>query len=186
MMDHGNRVTFNNITLEGIPLPTYTITCIPPYNGKVEPSGIIELFRGEKVEFQIMSDEGYELTDTQLDGISVMSQLIRTENNNSLFRLQEISSDHELSVVFSSVSQEDTERHLLISPNPAQNQVSVKADRFIHRIEMSTLNGQLVFRATYPDPEVVVLDISGLNNGLYVVVVYTENAIYAGKLFVAR
>jgi hypothetical protein len=186
MMDHGNRVTFNNITLEGIPLPTYTITCIPPYNGKVEPSGIIELFRGEKVEFQIMSDEGYELTDIQLDGISVMSQLIRTENNNSLFRLQEISSDHELSVVFSSVSQEDTERHLLISPNPAQNQVSVKADRFIHRIEMSTLNGQLVFRATYPDPEVVVLDISGLNNGLYVVVVYTENAIYAGKLFVAR
>jgi hypothetical protein len=186
-MDFGKRITFNNISLEGIPMVTHIINCTPTTNGKVEPSGIIKLFQGDDVHFYIMPEDGFELEDIILDGISVESQISWIGQNKAHYCLENIHSDHDLKVTFSAILTDEKKHQVVLSPNPAFHTVKVESIRTINKIELSTLGGEIVYRQTFTEKEVeATIDIANLNNGIYIVSVYTVEGRFARKLFVTR
>ncbi len=52
-------------------LRTYTITATAGEGGSISPEGEVEVEHGSNQEFQITPDEGYEIEDVLVDGISV-------------------------------------------------------------------------------------------------------------------
>lgn len=52
-------------------IPTYTVTAIADSHGVISPSGDISVNEGDSLIFEITADDGYEIADVLVDGLSV-------------------------------------------------------------------------------------------------------------------
>jgi len=78
---------------------------------------------------------------------------------------------------------------LLITPNPAFNQVSVSiVDNLTlksYYVVIQSVEGKILSR--YTDPEFpFLIDVSGMKNGIYLVSVTTEKGVASGKMVISR
>ena len=76
-------------------------------------------------------------------------------------------------------------RALQLNPNPAQGQVSVIAQEGVRLIEVADMSGRVLLQKPFDGmEESVVLDISRLPVGTYIVKVATNHTTATGKLVV--
>ncbi|HPI71697.1 MAG TPA: hypothetical protein PLF99_10230, partial [Tenuifilaceae bacterium] len=66
--DEGNRVTFNNISIDGVSLEAYTIAATTGAYGSINPHGNIGVYHGVDQPFIITPDEGYAIKNVTIDG----------------------------------------------------------------------------------------------------------------------
>jgi len=90
--------TFNNVTTDHTitvtfkALPSYTLTAAAGDHGSISPSGSLTVYQGENQSFTMVPDNGYQVADVLVDGVSQGGVTSITLNN--------IGSDHDISVVF--------------------------------------------------------------------------------------
>ena len=92
--NHTISVTFRATGGEPDPEPeTYTITAEAGAGGSIDPSGDVTVEKGASQTFTITPDEGYEIADVQVDGVSV------TVTDNS-YTFTGVQANHTISVTF--------------------------------------------------------------------------------------
>ena len=92
--DHTISVTFQKTGGEPEPEPeTYTITAEAGAGGSIDPSGDVTVEKGASQTFTITPDDGYEIADVQVDGVSV------TVTDNS-YTFTGVQANHTISVTF--------------------------------------------------------------------------------------
>ena len=94
--NHSISVTFQETGGEPEPEPeTYTITASAGEGGGITPTGSVTAHEGADQTFTITPDEGYEIADVIVDGVSVLNQL--SGNSYTFTGVQE---NHTISVTF--------------------------------------------------------------------------------------
>lgn len=108
IMQDGSEYTFENVTeahaIEAVFTATskrtkYTIKASANTGGELSPSGNVDVFKGEAQTFAIVADDGFEIIDMVVDGISVGRAVSYTFEN--------VIEDHSLEVVFAAIVPND-------------------------------------------------------------------------------
>jgi len=68
---------------------------------------------------------------------------------------------------------------VMLFPNPAQNEISLKIDALISNIEILDFKGMVIMESKEEK-----IDISGLTQGIYLAKVFTQNGEYFMRPFV--
>ncbi len=170
--------TFENVTADGhtihatFDIHTYDVEISAEGNGTVEPEGMVTVDHGEDVIITFTPDEEHHLADIQVNGESVDQEEVVNE-----FLLIDITSDMTVHGIFDySTSIDIVEDHpeLQIYPNPAQDYVTVSADERIMNIRLFNTIGQKMIHVNADGYEEVI-DLSGLQNGMYLLQVQFRN-----------
>jgi hypothetical protein len=74
---------------------------------------------------------------------------------------------------------------LRLFPNPARDQFTITHSSRINQVVISDITGR-AFQTLYPDGHEVRVDTAIMNNGIYIVSVYTENGLAINKLQVQK
>ena len=77
---------------------TYSVVLTAGKGGSIEPSGRVEAAQGESLSFALVPDEGYELAEVRIDGVSV--------GQTAEYTLTDISGDHSVYAVFAAIPEE--------------------------------------------------------------------------------
>ena len=72
---------------------------------------------------------------------------------------------------------------ITISPNPAVNRIEIKGSKIIN-IKIYSITGSLLKETTVADTDEIVIDISSLSSGIYMVKIKTETAEVTKKVIV--
>ena len=75
-------------------------------DGSVEPSGVVEVERGDTITFEITADDEYHIADVQLDGVTVDG--FKAEQKKASYTVRRINKDQSLDVFFKKDSYEIT------------------------------------------------------------------------------
>lgn len=88
----------------------------------------------------------------------------------------------------SSVSvEEETQTNISLYPNPAANQLNVQLNGTIQAVNIFNTNGQLVYQNTQPNTNVLSIDASDFENGLYILQATTEEGFVINeKVLIAK
>lgn len=78
-----------------------------------------------------------------------------------------------------------SQQQLLIYPNPAKNELNIESE-FIKRVTLYNLVGQLAFEKEILREKNVVIDISQLKEGLYIIQVETKTGIFAKRVSIIQ
>lgn len=73
---------------------------------------------------------------------------------------------------------------LTVYPNPTTGTLIIKGADEITAMELYTMDGALIFRKTYADEKTVTTDLSGFEEGMYVLKVYCGEQLYAERIVV--
>ena len=92
--DHTIHATFE--------IDTYTITAIAGVGGSISPSGLTQVNCGGNLALMIKPDDGYEIDDVLVDGISVISSV-----TNDQYGFTDIRSDHTIHATFGVIESND-------------------------------------------------------------------------------
>ncbi|MFN2396282.1 MAG: CotH kinase family protein [Bacteroidales bacterium] len=186
--DNGDRVTFNNISLSGKSLEAFTVFSEATNNGIVEPVGNIPAWEGSSRDFTITPDPGHRIEKVWLDGFFVNDDLEFKNDSVAVISLNNIQSDHHLFVEFYSEEEmpEPGTPSLVVYPNPTSDRFTVKALYNMQQVDIAAMNGQIVQSFDAGGEKLSELDIASLINGLYVVIVRTDQGVFTEKLQVLK
>jgi Secretion system C-terminal sorting domain len=86
--------------------------------------------------------------------------------------------------VITSVTNPATKGALQVAPNPTTDQatMTLPATESIQSFQLYTLDGRLINTSFQVDQQVVIMETSNLEAGMYLAVVTTKNGTYTGKL----
>ncbi|WP_373519360.1 PKD domain-containing protein [Pricia sp.] len=108
VMQNVSEYIFENVTeahvIEAVFAATskrtkYTIKASANTGGELSPSGSVDVFKGEAQTFAIVTDDGFEIIDMLVDGISVETAISYTFEN--------VEEDHSFEVVFAEMIPND-------------------------------------------------------------------------------
>lgn len=85
------------ITIKRENLDIYTITASAGEGGTISPEGAVEVVTGHSQDFAISADEGYEIADVVVDGVS--------QGALSTYRFEDVTANHTIEVTFKSVDE---------------------------------------------------------------------------------
>ena len=147
-LDDNNSYTINNVTTEQtinvtFNLITYTITASAENGGTITPSGNVDVNCGESKTFTITANEGYEIADVVVDGLSIGAVASYTftsvsENGHSIVAtFSEIVVVPECNAVTNLTAQVES-YGVLLSWNAAENAISYEIYRNGERFATET------------------------------------------------
>ena len=186
--DEGERVTFNNISLQGTPVGAHVITAAADQHGQIEPSGRIPVYAGDSYTFQVTPDDGYRIVAIYLDGACMVDELSCVADGHGLLTVTNVTEDHYLNVSFS-LDENALEKHedrVALYPNPATHEVRIASLEPMHRVDLLNQHGQLVWSQRNIGGYHLQVDLGGFRNGLYVVRIETDAGVVIKKLQVMR
>jgi hypothetical protein len=185
--DAGNRVTFNNVSLDGVVIDAFNIYAAADHNGSISPRGRVPVYQFGSQDFLITPNENHMIADVFVDGESISDDLIFM-GDTAIYTFSDVRADHHIRGSFSLDTDfiEEQDDNLIIYPNPASYFVSVASPDKINKIEFSDLTGRVVLSHDVLASTGHTVNISHLQNGLYILTVYTENGPKSGKLYVMR
>ena len=186
--DNGDRVTFNNISLMGKSLETFTVLSQSAANGIIEPEGNIPAWEGSSREFTITPDPLYRIENVWLDGVNVIDELIFKNDSVAFISLSNIQSDHHVYVEFFEPEEEPDKvtPQLILYPNPASDRVTINTLHNMHSIDVAGITGQIMMSMRVPETRLHEIDIASLKSGIYIVAVKTDSGVFTQKLLVLK
>jgi len=184
--DAGDRVTFNNISLDGVVLDAFKIHASSGNNGSIIPSGVIPVHQYGNKDFYIVPNGNHQIADVIVDGKSVMDDLVLS-GDTAMYSFTDVKTDHSIRVVFvlDDAFFDDDER-LIIYPNPVNDLVSIASKELIHSVELSDLSGRVLKRFSSVESRQFGFYTGDVRNGVYLVVIYFEKDRVTRKLFIVR
>lgn len=185
--DIGNRVTFNNVSLDGVSMSAYSIQASAGDFGVILPNGNIGVYEGGSQEFVMIADGGHYISDVFVDGESVMDE-VEFENAGSIgyYNFSNIISNHTIHAEFyvvNTIEHPFNESEIQLYPNPAKESVWIKSGIEISKIEIWNITGGLAY-SRKTNGKGFQINISELKPGLYIVRIYTELGVATRKLIV--
>ncbi len=187
--DNGDRVTFNNISITGKSLNAFTVHSQADENGRIVPEGNIPAWEGSSRSFTITPEPRYRIENVWLDGIVVKEDLVYINDSVAVINLNNIQSDHELYAEFFKLEEELPQKDtppLVVYPNPAYDRFTIKSLYNIQRIDIVSINGQIIQSFNPVEAELYEIDIASLISGLYIVIVRTDQGVFTQKLQVLK
>ena len=186
--DDGERVTFNNISLDALPMDVFTVFSSAQQGGKIQPRGFVPVYEGGQISFSIQPDNGYSLQDIHLDGTSLLHTATILADSSVRIDLTDIRNSHQLNVSFEKVAPEETASKdaLLLFPNPTSGKLTISCEYSMEHISISNIAGQVMLSQPIGAVRVYQTDISFLPAGFYLVSVRGEYGIFTRKLKLMR
>lgn len=185
----GNRVTFNNFSLNGVVSMANRINAIATGPGEIYPSGRINLFETEEQTFLLSPKPNHILEDLLLDGESVMEQLSPgLQDHQWLYTFKDPVANHTLEAVFSfDPSLLDEDDGLLIYPNPTQGALYIVSLGEIQKLELFDLKGAKLLERQGIKKNNYTLQTDFLKSGLYLLIITAEEGQrYSRKIQIFR
>ncbi len=185
--DTGNRVTFNNISLDGTVMGAFNIFVSADHNGSITPRGRVPVYYSDTREFFIMPNKNHVVADVFLDGESVKDELA-FNGDSATFTLFDVRADHQIRAKFTLETDfiEEQGERVIIYPNPASHFLTIASLEKISMIELSDLAGRVVLRHDLLSSTGHSINVSHLKNGLYFATIYLENGRESKKLYILR
>ncbi len=186
--DDGERVTFNNISLDGVSVGAFIVNARAGTHGNIYPSGRIALHQGEDKDFLIVPFENHFIEDLTLDGASVMGDIEPVGEGGAKFSMTNISDNHKLHASFS-LNADIIDIHkdqTVLYPNPANEMTSIAVMETIQSIHIINLSGQVVYEHNAVNALSHDISTGTFRNGMYIVVIRTGSGTVSKKLQVMR
>ncbi len=182
------RVTFNNITLDGIATDAFNLWSSAGNNGSIEPYGRTPVFKGGEQVFTITPNKDYQIAEVLVDGQSMTDNLVKPERYTAFLELTDIDSDHHIHATFDYAPEifEDHEGRVIIYPNPANEMVNISSLDKINRIEVFNLSGQPIKVYEALSEKEISINTRVLRNGIYIMSIRTEKEVVSKKLQILR
>jgi hypothetical protein len=184
--DLGNRVTFNNISIDGVALEAYTITSSAGANGTIEPLGNISVFEGGHQSFTIRPNDGYGILDVAVDGQSVLNDLTILSSGIGEFNFGNVTSNHTIHTTFlvaTSDSHNGLNGAVSLFPNPSNGTFSIKGPMEIIGVEVYNMTGQKVYQRSLSTKE-QMLSIPNIPKGFYTIRILLLDGVVLKKLII--
>jgi hypothetical protein len=185
-LDLGNRVTFNNFSVEGVSLTAYTVNVTHGSNGSIEPSGTVSMYQGASKTFTVTPKAGFKIQDVLVDNVSIIDNLQVDNEGVGLYHFNAIESNHSLHATFSSstsIPPINSSLSMQIYPNPASNFISIVSEFPMQRVEIVNVLGKYVYRGIDTD-RVHDVSVSNFAKGIYIVRVITSKGIASSRLII--
>ena len=186
--DDGNRVTFNNISLDGRSVGAHMIYASAGENGTIQPSGRVPVFDGSQQQFLISPKKNHRIAQFFVDGVDMTHHLQFINDDDATFTIPSVEKDQQVHATFSFHSDilENHDDLVAIYPNPANSEVNIAALEYIEQVRLFRLNGQMVFEIDNIHAPAVHFSTQTLRNGLYIVMIRTESRTVTKKLQIIR
>lgn len=184
--DEGNRVSFNNFSIDGKSMNAFTIAATSGENGIIVPYGNIGVYDGDSKSFTIIPDGGKRIVDVLVDGNSVLDDVSINPQGVGVYTFSDVSQSHSIYATFSTSTGVNTisdRVKINIYPNPASNYLNIKATCRINRIELFNALGSMVY-LNKVDSREHSINVSSLKQGLYIARIHTEMGIAVRKVVV--
>ncbi len=182
--DEGRRVTFNNISLEGRSLNAHNIFASAGPNGSISPSGRIPVYSDTSVKFEIVPDQGYRIDKFWVDGMNIVDSLNFRDDGSADYVFHKVGETHDVHAGFflDWGDAENDENNVVISPNPARDEVNIASQEVVHGIVIVSLSGQVVYRNDSVNDLKHSIDTSALKQGFFILLIQTEKGPVTRKL----
>ena len=129
-------------------------------------------------------DNGNGCTDTYCDSLNVNSNGMLSGKSDGSFTL--IMGNGDNNTITAGVSENNSELGISIYPNPANSFVNIKLNNSINgqtNLRIVDLSGKVVYNSTIEN-QTTNIDLSGLNKGIYMVIVNSDTQNYNSKLVI--
>ncbi len=136
---------------------------------------------GKNVIFTAAPANNFQVKEWKLNNVVVAGNVTNT------YTLSTIAANSTVTVEFELIDgiNEATENVVSIYPNPANNVVNVKMNTTISKIEVVSLNGQIVAESLLNNNEGSI-NISNIANGMYFLRIETANGITMNKIQISK
>ena len=184
--NNGNRVTFNNFSLDGEICRAYCINAVKNGPGSISPAGKLNLAQCATQKFVFTPSPNHVIIDVTMDGKSIMDEVVVHEDHTGYFFLHSPLSDHELKVFFEFdpfLIHENED--IIVYPNPFAHFVNIASVSMITEIEIFDLRGSKVFSSDFSHKQ-IELDLFHLIPGLYIARIKHKNGVASRKLQILR
>ncbi len=184
--DDGSRVTFNNISLDGMPLKAYYIQASSGGYGNIRPYGFNRAYCGQDITFDMFPAPNHFLDQLIVNGTDVTESVV-TGDEIINHTLADITEDHHVKALFSVsdhylAQQKD---QLLVYPNPATDRIKISASEKLIKVQVLNLQGAIVYE-NVTEACNYYLATQGLPGGIYVLRLHFEEAVVARVIQVQR
>jgi len=186
--DNRERVTFNNISLDGIALGAHNIYSSAGMKGNIYPSGCIPVYNGSNRAFLIKPDEAYRIKGVYVNGTDETDNLELLEGDSALFVFEDVTESHNFHAKFAlhADSIKRPRKNLALYPNPAGDEVTIKAVDHIHMIQIANMTGQVLKAFDNLSANTITLNLSSINSGIYIAIVHTRKGVVSEKLQIIK
>ena len=171
----------SNTTLEvSFKAITYDITPSSENGGKILPDTIQSVDCGTNITFNFTADAGYKINQVLIDGIE--NPNAKQNGNYTFFNVDKA---HIINVKFSkttAINNIDI-KQFEIYPNPVKDEIIIKSELQIQKIEIYNLTGSLVL---IEDNVSEKISVSALKQGIYTINIYTKNGMAIEKFVIKR
>ena len=169
-----NIMANQNVTVEGAQINTYTITATAGANGSIDPSGAITVNHDDSKTFTAMPDNNYEVDQWKLNGSDV-------QTGGNTYTISNIQDNATVSVTFKPVVgiDENIDQKIQIYPNPTNDEIFVKTDLQIEKVEVYSIIGSLLISENNFKEKI---SVSALPTGIYFLKIHTDKGLVVKKV----
>jgi len=184
--NNGNRVTFNNFSMDGVVCMAYRINVLKHGPGNVNPEGKVNMVQCGSQKFHFTPIPNHFIRDLTLDGVSILEEVIISDDHSGEFILHGPFADHELKVFFEFdplLIHENED--LIVYPNPFSYFVNIASAKMVTGIDVFDLKGRILFSSVFSNKQ-IELDLSHLVSGLYIMRITHSDGVDSRKIQVLR
>ncbi|TVQ12523.1 MAG: T9SS C-terminal target domain-containing protein [Bacteroidetes bacterium] len=181
--DEGNRVTFNNISLSGTPLPIHYVNITAGRNGMVAPFGFTPIFDREDIAITFYPTQNYVVDTLWVNGKDFTDQISTDPFNVSVLFLEKITENTSVHANFAldEMYIESQPGRVLVYPNPSfLGDIHLKSTDWIHELKVFDSTGALVMRQPIENHHYTLrLDV---RRGMYLFRIRTSEGVVFKKV----
>lgn len=180
----GNRITFNNFSLDGVVCHNYRVQIIPSEHGVIEPQGVITVYDCGKKEFIIKPHPSFEIKDLLLNGESVIDEVIINEDGTGSYLFSGQTGDSEIFAVYALHPKHLDDDGLLVYPNPASDLIYFQALFEIRTIGLYDVSGKKQYEVKVNGSKGEI-DVKHLSPGLYFIRIIAGKGVFSRRIVLA-
>ncbi|MPM97134.1 hypothetical protein SDC9_144307 [bioreactor metagenome] len=177
-----NGVTANHTIHITFKLKTYTITPSAGNNGTISPNEAVSVPYGSNQVFTFKPDDKYEIDTLFIDNKAI------TSNITDIYEFENVKSNHTIHVTFKPKTyiDEQIEKITALYPNPIIDIFTVESDELINSIKIYNVLGKEVLNIDDTSNNIVTVDVTALPEGVYNIIIYTNNGLIFRKIMKTR
>ncbi len=180
--DMGNRVTFNNISLTGTPMPVHYVHATAGENGMVTPFGFTRVFDNQNLTLSFYPTQHHVADSLWINGNDYTGMITTDSFNIGQLPLENITGNKRVHATFTLDKRyiHSQPGGVLIYPNPAQGVINFRSEAVISQIVLFDLTGKFVMSEN-PRSYHHHLRLS-LGGGVYLVRITTSEGVVYRKI----
>ncbi|MDR0873775.1 MAG: leucine-rich repeat protein [Prevotellaceae bacterium] len=179
----GSILTFT--TLQN-PVTTYIVTVPQISNVNISPSGAVNVVSGSSQEFIVTPNDGYEVSSILVNGNSVFYIIVTTNGIKRYhFTIENVTANSTVSVILKAKTsgiEEQQAKGITIFPNPTKDEIFIKSENEIEKIEVVDITGRTVGANNYSPSQNGAINISALPAGVYLVKIFVDGQSITKKI----